>query len=397
MSRQRSLRYFWLAAIPFLVAGATRASAPALENLFGKYREGALTTFEVLNEVPRQAEARGGKALTEFTALHRNDFAAAAFLLEGSEASYRLGRALAPKIFDAALGIAESAPAGQLLEQSWYQAALALVEGRGAGLDLGSVRAAGGGATADLHVFPGDSRSPESTLDRISSKLPVGDVALARGVLKQQIGLNGLLVIRSLKGSAGLQQETIDGQSAVNDVSANRTRDLNMQEERKFLGTAIDLFEAAEKYPEVRAEARLRRAGTLLFIGQNESALHGGDHAEAAEVLVELEGRENEGSVRFLALFLHGEYLQALGDFLAAAEKFQGAADLFPKAYSSRIALLNAQFLQGQAIDLEGLRQSLVNSPARSADPWFKYRYGNYADWDVLVERLRNAVQKARN
>ena len=376
----------------YLALVHTSAHAVSIDDLFRQYRAGALGAVSESSALWPFDDAFEAN-VSGFAKRQSSDLPAAAFLLEYSESEYRAGRLKAPEVFDEALGIAQRGPAGTPFDRAWHLAALALVEGRGAGLDLGSAQATAGRA-ADLHVFPGDKRSAEVTLDKLSSRLSPGEVALSRATLREQIATTvGLLVLRTFQDVHGVSTDTPDGRPGGSpfDTSPNRQRGLNFDLEKNRLHEAIDLFKSAEAFADVRAEAALRRGGLLAFIGEHEAALRDGTQDGAVGVLSQADVKDSTPRVRYLSFFLRGRFLQARGDLAGAERYYSQAAEIFPSASSVQFALANVRFIRGSARD-EG--PGLIGQSGRDManDPWLGYKYGAYSQWADRIKDLRTAM-----
>ena len=384
-----------LAIVGQVVDGSIRPSASLLDQRLDDYRSGKFRPDAYASDWPFDAELE--RAVLKLAQAGRADPHAAAFLLEYAEAAYRAGRNSAYDTLQQALSVAQREPKGSEVDRAWHLAALALTEARGAGIDLGAVQAANRREHPnDVRVYPGDTRSADAMLDALAPRLKEGEVALARGVLREQVArYRGVLMIRTLEHAVSGLSESRSGRPLPNrmDVSPRRTREMNISRERTVLNEAIRAFASAERDPAVRPVALLRRAAMLAFLAEYRSVFLDGDHAEVKAMFDEVVRLTAEPRLQFLAFMFAGRYLQSQGDLTQAEQRFASAAAIRPRAWSARLALANVRYLAGGLPD--DLLGSLDRSSDRSDDPWVLYPYGTYAQWPELIARLRAAADKS--
>jgi hypothetical protein len=374
--------------LTFEAARGTKAST-TLDVVFADYRSGRFAAVSAAFDDDRTFAAEVERGVKAFANSHAADPSVASFLLEYSEASYRRGRQAAESIFGAAIVIRSRGPRGTDTDRAWNSAALALVEARGAGLDLGTAREVAR-SSRELHVFPGDRRTPESDLNRLADRLSPAEVALAKGVLKEQVALNGRNMLRTFQNVGAATQETISGAQSRYDRSADRIKQMNFAEEKRRIAVAIDAFVEAERFIEVRLEARLRRAVLLQFVAENQAALGGSGYAESDSLLAGIIREAAGVRLAYLAHYFAGRSLLLRGELKKAQAQFDSATDLAPEFASAKLAAAGTRFLQGDPPMGDFLRS--VAADTGSGDPVRTYRYGTYALWNSLVDALRSTL-----
>lgn len=114
-------------------------------------------------------------------------------------------------------------------------------------------------------------------------------------------------------------------------------------------------------------EARLRRARVTAELGETR---------RAADELVELtKDSDAARDLRYLAFLFLGEARSSLGELDVAADAYDGALRLYPKAQSPAVGLL---FVKPRVLesDLSRIESVLKAAPVDRFDPWLDYHLG---------------------
>ena len=146
----------------------------------------------------------------------------------------------------------------------------------------------------------------------------------------------------------------------------------------------LERYQAAVKFPETAAEARMRAAGFLLRVGRLDEAL----------VLVDT--RPPAGTdpyVLYLTDLVRGQILRARGRLDDAAKAYRDALTTWPGAQSARVALMTLLLSQGERQDAAKLAEAAETASGNQFDPWWTYWLGDYRAYPVIVAKLREIAQ----
>jgi hypothetical protein len=135
--------------------------------------------------------------------------------------------------------------------------------------------------------------------------------------------------------------------------------------------------------PAIGAEARMRLAYLDLQSRDYELAVK--DARAAAE------GSANP-DVKYLAHYLAGQALQAIGDLPAAESHYQSALEARPRAQSATLALAALVHARGEANAAYALTTASIDTRPPAPDPWRLFMYGDFPRLPELIVEMRKAI-----
>jgi tetratricopeptide (TPR) repeat protein len=144
-------------------------------------------------------------------------------------------------------------------------------------------------------------------------------------------------------------------------------------------------YDAAMRFDETAAEARVRKAWLLHRIGQHEAAL--GLLATRQAVA------PPDAFVEYLRQLFRGQILDALGRTDDATAAYRAALDLTPTAQSPKVALMRLFVRVGDHRNATDLANSIQTAPADAWDPWWSYWQGDYRRFGEALVRLRDQAR----
>jgi tetratricopeptide (TPR) repeat protein len=142
----------------------------------------------------------------------------------------------------------------------------------------------------------------------------------------------------------------------------------------------VSRYEAAMKFPETEAEARVRAARYLFALGQHDRALtmlNGGSTAKADQ------------EVRYFAELTRGQILRALGRPDDAVAAFRAALAAWPNAQSARVSLMTLLLSRGDREGAGALAEAAQTASDEEFDPWWTYWLGDFRAYPAFLDRLR--------
>jgi VWFA-related protein len=142
----------------------------------------------------------------------------------------------------------------------------------------------------------------------------------------------------------------------------------------------VSRYEAAMKFPETEAEARVRAARYLYALGSYDRALtmlNGGSAARADQ------------EVRYFAELTRGQILRALGRSDEAVAAFRAALAAWPGAQSARVSLMTLLLSRGDRDGAGALAEAAQTGADDEFDPWWTYWLGDFRAYPAILERLR--------
>jgi VWFA-related protein len=165
-----------------------------------------------------------------------------------------------------------------------------------------------------------------------------------------------------------------------------------ISEQRWLRGTAganevtgiLDRYQAAIKFPETAAEARMRAAWFLFRVGRLE------------EALVLVEARPPGGTdpyVLYLTDLVRGQILRARGRLDEAATAYRAALTTWPGAQSARVALMTLLLSRGDRQEAAKLAEAAETATGNQIDPWWTYWLGDYRAYPAIVAKLREIAR----
>ena len=146
----------------------------------------------------------------------------------------------------------------------------------------------------------------------------------------------------------------------------------------------LDRYQAAIKFPDTAAEARMRAAWFLSRAGKHD------------EALALVEARPPAGTdpyVLYLTDLVRGQILRARGRLDEAAKAYRDALTTWPGAQSARVALMTLLLSRGDRQEAAKLAEAAETAPANQFDPWWTYWLGDYRVYPTIVAKLREFIQ----
>jgi tetratricopeptide (TPR) repeat protein len=145
-------------------------------------------------------------------------------------------------------------------------------------------------------------------------------------------------------------------------------------------------YDAAARFDETAAEARVRKGLFLHRIGRHADALHALDQVIPAQI-------ERELFLAYIHRLVRGRVLEALEKFDEARAAYQAARDALPNAQSPRVALMRLLMRAGDRPAAEALAASIQTASDEAFDPWWLYWLGDYRHYDAIRDRLRERTR----
>jgi VWFA-related protein len=165
-----------------------------------------------------------------------------------------------------------------------------------------------------------------------------------------------------------------------------------ISEQRWLRGTAgsndeisiLDRYQAAIRFPDTAAEARMRAAWFLCRVGKLDEAL----------ALVDV--RQPGGTdpyVRYLTDLVRGQILRARGRPDDAEKAYRDALTTWPGAQSARVALMTLRLSRGDRPEAAKLAEAAETASGNEFDPWWTYWLGDYRVYPAIVAKLREIAR----
>lgn len=145
-------------------------------------------------------------------------------------------------------------------------------------------------------------------------------------------------------------------------------------------------YDAAARFPETAAEARVRKAFFLHRIGRN------------AEALAELDAIDGQAADRdvmigYLRRLFRGRVLEGLERVDEARAAYASAREFRPEAQSPAVALMRLHVRAGNRPAAEAMAAAIQAAPKGAFDPWWIYWLGDARQYGAIVARLREETQ----
>jgi VWFA-related protein len=141
-------------------------------------------------------------------------------------------------------------------------------------------------------------------------------------------------------------------------------------------------YDAAARYEQTAAEARVRKAFFLHRIERHADALAELDAVDGASA-------DRDAMTAYLRRVFRGRVLEALARFDEARAAYQSAHDLRPSAQSPQVALMRLLVRAGEREAAEALATAIQTAPAEAFDPWWVYWLGDYRHYGSAILTLR--------
>jgi tetratricopeptide (TPR) repeat protein len=146
----------------------------------------------------------------------------------------------------------------------------------------------------------------------------------------------------------------------------------------------VSRYEAAMKFPQTDAEARVRGARFLYSLGQFDRAL---------ELLTAATTQTTDREVRYFADLVRGQIQRARGRSDEAAAAFRAAMATWPGAQSARVALMTLLVNGGDREGAAALAEAAQMSPEEDFDPWWTYWLGDFRAYPGILDKLREMAR----
>jgi VWFA-related protein len=165
-----------------------------------------------------------------------------------------------------------------------------------------------------------------------------------------------------------------------------------ISEQRWLRGTAsandetsiLDRYQAAIRFPDTAAEARMRAAWFLCRVGKLDEAL--------ALVDVRPPGG-TDPYVLYLTDLVRGQVLRARGRLDEAEKAYRDALATWPGAQSARVALMTLRLSRGDRQEAAKLAEAVETPSGKQFDPWWTFWLGDYRVYPTIVARLREIAR----
>jgi VWFA-related protein len=143
-------------------------------------------------------------------------------------------------------------------------------------------------------------------------------------------------------------------------------------------------YEAAMKFPQTEAEARVRGARFLYSLGQYDRAL---------ELLNAATTTTPDKEVRYFADLVRGQIQRARGRSDEAVAAFRSALATWPGAQSARVALMTLLLNRGDREGAAALAEAAQTGPDEEFDPWWTYWLGDFRGYPAILDKLREMAR----
>jgi tetratricopeptide (TPR) repeat protein len=142
----------------------------------------------------------------------------------------------------------------------------------------------------------------------------------------------------------------------------------------------VSRYEAAMKFPQTEAEARVRAARFLYSLGQFDRAL---------DLLNPTTAQTTDKEVRYFADLVRGQIQRARGRPDEAAAAFRAALATWPGAQSARVALMTLLLTRGDRDGAAALAEAAQTGSDEEFDPWWTYWLGDFRGYPDILDKLR--------
>lgn len=141
-------------------------------------------------------------------------------------------------------------------------------------------------------------------------------------------------------------------------------------------------YDAAARFPETAAEARVRKAFFLHRIGRQAEAI-------AELEAVDVAAADRDVMTGYLRRLFRGRVLEALGRYDEARAAYESARRAQPEAQSPAVALMRLHVRAGDRPAAEAIAAAIQAAPKSAFDPWWIYWLGDARQYAAIVARLR--------
>jgi tetratricopeptide (TPR) repeat protein len=248
----------------------------------------------------------------------------------------------------------------------WHRAAMGLLQGAADPLHLEN-------HVADLGHANGGPAAPSD-----------GRVMLARAVAQERRCWSNrpsidqpAIRVEGLLATAGVRvQDDAVGPS-------KSQREALVAKHSACLREALSRFEPAVVMDDVADEARVRGGWTLIQDGRPKEAIEWLDAATP----------EGDRDLEYWRALFRGRALDALGRSQDAAEAYQAALALYPRAQSAGLGLALALMHLNRAKEADEVARSVREAGLTTPDPWEHYTRGDDRFASTWIDSLRATVR----
>lgn len=145
-------------------------------------------------------------------------------------------------------------------------------------------------------------------------------------------------------------------------------------------------YDAAARFEDTAAEARVRKAYFLHRIGRHAEAL-----AELDMVTATQTGAD--AAVAYFHLLFRGRVLEALDRHGEARAAYEQAGARQPGAQSPKVALMRLLLRAGDRPAAQTLAAGIASAPEDAFDPWWAYWLGDARHYPAIVATLRERTR----
>jgi len=145
-------------------------------------------------------------------------------------------------------------------------------------------------------------------------------------------------------------------------------------------------YDAAARFPETAAEARVRKAFFLHRIGRQAEALAELDAVDGAAA-------DRDVMTGYLRRLFRGRVLEALNRYDEARAAYESARRAQPDAQSPAVALMRLHLRAGDRPAAEAMAAAIQAAPKSAFDPWWVYWLGDARQYGAIVARLREETR----
>ncbi|HEX6322800.1 MAG TPA: hypothetical protein VFZ36_03670 [Vicinamibacterales bacterium] len=146
------------------------------------------------------------------------------------------------------------------------------------------------------------------------------------------------------------------------------------------------LYDAAARFADTAAEARVRKAFFLHRIGRHADAL-------AELEAVDAGAADRDAMIGYLRRLFLGRVLEALARVDEARAAYESARRAQPEAQSPAVALMRLHVRAGDRPAAEAMAAAIQAAPKSAFDPWWVYWLGDARQYGAIVARLREETR----
>lgn len=181
-------------------------------------------------------------------------------------------------------------------------------------------------------------------------------------------------MISEIKTSPAMRQEEDSGATSTLTIAASDTGGRHEAE------LAITSYDRVKGFPDVAAEAAVRRGLLHLRLGRPADALAAFGEADAAP---------GDPSVRYWSELFRGRALEAMTQPVEAAAAYERASAMFPSAPTPVVALASLWQRHDRPGDAVKWATAAMNRPRGGLDPWWLYWRGDIRHSEARLAELR--------